>query len=212
MFDKFCNEVEHHQQLLLLSKLKNAKHETQIITAASTNLIQLSPAIVSKNNGTLIITLQATASSANLLNAKASFEMNNEECLVSEHAASINYDVIDDDELALENEHIDSTTAQHIINDNCEPSKAIEQELHELTVDDITADIRNESDNEDQCMEDDNNPDDKKSANGDDITIDKSKFKDFPTKLIEGSQLLYKGRDLLEMISKFYTLECDVCK
>lgn len=182
-FHKFFSDVTDHQQLLQLSKLKESTNDSRILTTPS-NLIQLSPAIVSKSNGTLIITLRATSTSTNLLNT-------NEDIIISK----------DDTTEVLETE-INSTSLQ-IIND----SKTIEQELDELTIDDITADIRSESDTEDQCNDDNDN--ERNDENTNDL---KNKFKYFPKKLIEDSKLLYKGKDLLRMISKFYTLECDICK
>lgn len=193
VFDKFCNEVTHHQELLKLSKLKNLKNETQIITAP-TSLLQLSPAIVSKANGTLIITVQASpATSESVLKTKT-YEP-------YETDLSTHYETVEKSDqvyttmLPEKRFGYDKTSATlQIIDESRINSINIEHELDELTTDDIAV----ESDNEHPYNEDENVVDD----------LDREKFKDFP-KLIEDSKLLYKGRDLLNMISKFYTLKCD---
>lgn len=87
----------------------------------------------------------------------------------------------------------------------------LERELDELASDDIAVEIHEESESEDNCK------DDKDDSHMDSIEpagskLDAEHFKNFPTNLIEDSKLLYKGKDLLAMISRFYSLECDQCR
>lgn len=88
----------------------------------------------------------------------------------------------------------------------------LEKTLDNLAIDDIAAQIQEESDEEDLYNADENDSQIVTTNAVDSFKIDRQKFKDFPTKLIEDSKLMYKGRDLLEMISKFYRLECDQCQ
>lgn len=84
----------------------------------------------------------------------------------------------------------------------------IEQEFDELTSSDISAEIRVESENEDGYHEDgdDDRDEDSPASN---VNV---QYKNFPTKILDGCKLLYKGHDLLNMISRFYRLECDQCE
>lgn len=206
MFDKYCNEVTHHQELLQLSKLKDLNNETQIITTP-TNVIQLSPAIVSKSNGTLIITLQTSPQiSDNVINTKT-YESTDDDIIISklikdgnahETNLSTQYEVIE------ETSEIYTTILPKKQNDYGKKSTTVQMIKHEL--DDIGADeITVDSDNEDPYNGDENDMDEDAPVMDD---LKQEKFKNFP-KLIEDSKLLYKGDDLLNLISKFYRLECD---
>ncbi|XP_055310508.1 zinc finger protein 69 homolog [Sitodiplosis mosellana] len=218
VFDQFCQEVTHHQELIC-SKLKPSSNETQIITTP-TNLIQLSPAIVSKTNGTFIITLQTSTSSEHVLNTRVE-DANENDIIISKlikddnahetDLSSTHYEVMEESSeiytsvLSSKQNVYAKTSSTVQILDECPMqinSISIERELDEL--DEITADSDNEY-NEDN---DEHVVDENATATIDDV--DHEKFKDFP-KLIEDSKLLYKGRDLLNMISKFYRLECDQC-
>lgn len=187
-----------------MSKLKDANNETQIITTP-TNLIEISPAIVSRANGTLIITLQTSpATSEHVLNANA-YDSSENEIILSKLTShdtdlSTHYEVVEETSETYpsvlptkQNDYIKTTSTVQIIDSS---SFNIERELDDIATDD--------SDNEDPYNEDEN-------VVVEETVIDdlnQEKFKNFP-KLIEDSKLLYKGRDLLDMISKFYSLECD---
>ncbi|XP_031630900.1 zinc finger protein 572-like [Contarinia nasturtii] len=213
-FDKYCNEVTQNQQLL--SKLKDSCNETQIITSSS-NLIQLAPAIVSNANGTLIITLQTTTTPTpahtNLTDNVIISKLIKEQCIESNETIDLGtttttlhlYDKVENE--AIEQNYIISTEV-----DKCTTaSTQIERELDNLNSNDITlAEIHGESDNDDQYNEDEHTIDDNDVANSV-PDLQNENFKDFPTTFIEDGKLLYRGRDLLEMISKFYRLACDQC-
>lgn len=231
IFDKYYNQVEQHQRMLQLSTVNNLTNETHIIPSSS-KLIHLSPEIVSKANGTLIIQLQTTAE--NVINttafkttnriaiSKLTEDQTNELAGSTAHASyeQIN-EQINEQEKEYEfvigknqNGSIEKSTAK-IQDETSQPMQInIERELDALAVDDITSEIRSESDNEAQCNDDDDEitQDNDNAPTIDDLEHDGERFKGFPTKLIEDSKLLYKGRDLLDMISTFYKLECDVCK
>lgn len=89
----------------------------------------------------------------------------------------------------------------------------IEQEFDELASNDIAAEIRVDSENEDGYNEDgdedDNGDEDSPSSIVDSPHV---QYKKFPTEILDGCKLLYKGHDLLNMISRFYRLECDQCE
>lgn len=85
-------------------------------------------------------------------------------------------------------------------------SSSIERELDDPPIDDITADIHGDSDNDDQYNDNESGTNKISDLNR------RLDFRDFPTKLIEDTKLLYKGQDLLKMISKFYQLECELCR
>lgn len=87
----------------------------------------------------------------------------------------------------------------------------IEQEFDELASKGIVAELRGESENDDGCDEDEDGDEDS-SPNVDDSNLARLQYKDFPTKILDGCKLLYKGPDLLNMISRFYCLECDQCE
>lgn len=199
-FDKFCNEVSQHQQLLQLSKLKNACTETQILTT---------------REGTIIITLQTTPNSDGMVNTNPTTDniivsklINDETNEPNETDISTRYDKVKNDEISNYILSTVSSKPTQIIT-----TDSIERELDNLNSNEITLteihDGVGDSDNEDQYNEDENAIDHDDVVNTD---LQKEKFKDFPTKFIEDAKLLYKGRDLLEMISKFYQLECDQCR
>lgn len=248
LFDKYCNEVAHHQQLLQMTKFKDTNSASQLI-ATQTNLIQLSPTILSKESGTIIITLQTNSTSTTTdFDGTGETSIGGQEhevlTVLPQRLSDVKTfdtnvcNIIDTDELAADVDHEtmhetkdaeDSLTLKNVIYevptevtiqehiDSKSLRKnfvSIERELDSLATDDITAQIHEESDNEDLYNEDENEMADD-SANA----IDTLNFQmpceqrnDFPTKLIEDSKLLYKGRDLIEMISKFYRLECDQCR
>lgn len=92
----------------------------------------------------------------------------------------------------------------------------IEQELDDLASKDLSAELRGESENEDGCQDDDECEGEIEVEVEDcqQITVDHSisQYKDFPTKILDGCKFLYKGPDLLNMISRFYRLQCDQCE
>lgn len=213
--------MKQHQELLELSQLKPS-NETEIITSP-TNLIQFSPAIVSKSNGTLIITLQTSTA------ASETHDANITDTAHGTDLTSTHYEIV-------EEPHVYGKTASTAqILDECPTrinSISIEREFNELN------DITGDSDTE--CNEDNDENATTTTINH----VEQEKFKEFP-KLIEDSKLLYvfefskfaissaqnntnvkysaeiiffvylwfpkrfKGHDLLNMISKFYRLECD---
>lgn len=186
--------------------MKDSINETQIITTPS-NVIQLSPAIVSKSNGTLIITLQTLPQISGKVISTKSYESTDDDIIISklikdgnahETDLSTQYEVIE------ETSEVYTTILPKKQNDYAKTSSTVEMikhELNDLAADEITAD----SDNEDPYNGDEN---DLAEDTPDMDDLKQEKFKDFP-KLIEDSKLLYKGDDLLNMISKFYRLECD---
>lgn len=159
--------MKQHQELLELSQLKPS-NETEIITTP-TNLIQFSPTIVSKSNGTLIITLQTST-------ATSETELMVDDASITENAhetdlTSTHYEIVDEPHVYAKT----SSTAQ--ISDEYPTrinSISIERELDELNDVTVDSDI--------ECPED--NDENVKTA------INHEKFKDFP-KLIADSKLLY---------------------
>lgn len=86
----------------------------------------------------------------------------------------------------------------------------IEQEFDALASNDI-AERRAESDNEDG-FEDENDDRVEDSPPSNNVDSPHAPYTNFPTKILDGCKLLYKGHDLLNMISRFYRLECDQCE
>lgn len=185
-FDKFCNDVIHNQELLRLSKSKPQNN--------STSLIQLSPQNVSfaTESGTFIITV-AHANDIVELTKKS----NDENAI----------DVINERQITCPAE------TQSIKKSN---PNDIEQEFDDFASKDIVAELRVESENEDGCNEDvDEDEDDggdEDSSSNKAIDSMQMQYKNFPVKILDGCKLLYKGHDLLNMISRFYRLECDQCE
>lgn len=221
MFDKYCTEVEQHQRMLQVSKVNHSRNETIL---SSSKLIQLSsPAIISKANGALIIQLQTTA--GNVINTTAAFKRKNH-IVISKLVEEETSELTEVDRTAYtphEQSH-QSEREQAIVsgkdeNDSIKKSPVkIQDESSQpveldLAVDDIISEIRSESDDEAQCDDNEISQADNAITQIDDLEMDRvERLKDLPTKLIEDSKLLYKGRDLLDMMSTFYKLECDVCK
>lgn len=185
LFDKFCDDVAHNQLLLQSSKSKNQNHPTSLIQLSSENVP------FANESRTFIITL---ASSAALPIAG-----------LIEHTKKTNensfIDVTNDEQIICSETPIKSTRSNRIY---------IEEKLDNLASKDITTELRGESENEDLCNEDEDGDEDPPPN-----TVDKSinvQKKNFPTKILEGCKLLYNGSHLLDMISRFYRLECDQCK
>lgn len=44
-----------------------------------------------------------------------------------------------------------------------------------------------------------------------DLFLDHEKFAGFPKVIIENSKLIFRGKKLLDLLSRFYRLECDMC-
>lgn len=86
-----------------------------------------------------------------------------------------------------------------------------EQEFNDLASNDIAVELRIESGNEGGYNEDE---DDDRHENSPSPNVDSTPvpYKNFPTKVLDGCKLLYKGHELLNMISRFYHLECDQCE
>lgn len=184
-FDQFYMEVIQNQHLLKQSKSKKAFNEMQIV-AGPTSLIQLSPGIVSKANGTFIITLKTNTDSHRIN------EVHDQQQQIRTEMLSI--------------ERVDNYTSK---SDQMHSIK-IERELDDLANDDITIDVNGESDNEDVDMENEQIVDNNSTAAN--HNVQQKVYENFPSKLIEDGKLLYKGRELLNMITKFYRLECDQCR
>lgn len=83
----------------------------------------------------------------------------------------------------------------------------IEQEFDDLASTDIAAELRAESENDEE-----NDANETSLGNAVAGGIATNGYKDFPSKILDGCKLLYKGADLLDMISRFYRLECDQCE
>lgn len=212
IFDKFCIEVIHHQQILQMSKSKEQTNESEH-TTTSTRIVQLSPTLVTKENGTIIITLQTSTATDDAQDIPSIQDIDilalnphrTSKTFVSNELNSIgsNESAIGSNEIEIQphhgsdgkNESVDRTLIH------------FKSELENL----VSEQINDESDDEDLCNEDENETHDGPSDMIDDLTINHEKFKDFPKKLIENTKLLYKGRELIEIISKFYRLVCDLC-
>lgn len=193
LFDKFCDDVKQNQYLLQVSMSKEVSSGMETI-AASSSLIQLSPVIVPKCSQTLIITLQTNSSLSNAYKSGPS----------SECSKSIDLNPVIEPEENPEILAVDQT------DNNSMNVACMERELDELATDDIASDVHSDSENEDeQQNKADNSIDDSLT---DIHNENPERYRDFPTPIIDGCRLLYKGRDLLEMISKFYRLECDQCQ
>lgn len=233
-FDKFCAQVTKHQlQLLQLSKLKDENIDSELI-ATSTNLIRLSPAIVStKENGTILITVQTrpTSDAISLDNSQEITPVEDKrldripvcalkECNIigtDEFIVNSSYEICGHVEKQADTKKNDvhNKSSNRSLNKNAHLKSVrsnFEKTLDNLATDDIAAQIQEESDEEDLYNADENDSQIDTTNAIDSLKIDRKNFKDFPTKLIEDSKLMYKGRDLLEMISKFYRLECDQCQ
>lgn len=190
VFDQFCSEVEHNQYLLQLSQLKGVNDGARTI-AASNNQFQLSPEVVSKGSNNLIKSDEPTEGIKN----SASGTVIRKSQIPCSEAPPI--EVIDE-----------STQNETSINSN-----SIERELDDLATDDVMVEVHSESDNEDVSQSKVENAIDNDLTITDiDFDAKHGKYKDFPTKIIDGCKLLYRGRDLLEMISRFYDLTCDRCQ
>lgn len=184
-FDKFCDDVTHNQELLRLSKSKEQNNLT--------NLIELSSGDVpfANESGTLIITLASSAV----------------------HTS----DIVKYTEKSNDNSFIDVISKEQIICSETSTEPTIlntinmEQELDNFASKDVAAESENE--------EDVSNEDEDADGNGtEDLppgVVDSSANvhnKDFPAKILDGCKFLYNGPDLLNMISRFYHLECDQCE
>lgn len=186
LFDKFCDEVVHNQEVLRSSKSKNQNHSTSLIQLSSGNVP------FANENGTFIITVANTHDIVAIDDKKP-----NDDNLI---------DVIHEEQIICSETSIKPNTIN------------IEQELDDLASTDIAAELRGESENDDGCdededeAEDENGDEDSPSNNGDIDDSTHLQYKNFPTKILDGCKLLYKGPDLLNMISQFYRLECDQCE
>lgn len=152
----------------------------------STSLIQLSSGNVpfANESGTFIITVANTSEIVELTKKP------NDDNLI---------DVIQEEQISCS----ETSILPNPIN--------IEQELDDLASKDIAAELRGDSENEDACNEDED-ADDDSPPNNVDNSLAHLQYKNFPTKILDGCKLLYKGPDLLNMISRFYRLECDQCE
>lgn len=140
-FNKFCIEVEHHQNQLKLSLLQGGNNEVQTVET-SNDSHQLSSEINSKCIGNVMIASQTRSESNENINGVDLSESDDSDNNIEDENG---------DEYQIRDEHL------------------------------VTKNVNTE------C-------------------------KDFPTKLIEGCKLLFKGQELLEIISKFYRLDCDQCE
>lgn len=193
LFNKFCDDVKQNQYLLQVSMSKEVSSGMETI-AASSSLIQLSPVIVSKSSQTFIITLQTGSSPANAYESGPS-----NECTKSIDTRSV-IEPVNTPEILV----VDKT------DDNSMLVSCIERDLDGLAADDIESDVHSDSENEDeQQTKADNSVD---NSLTDTHNGNRERYKDFPVPIIDGCKLLYKGRDLIEMISRFYRLECDRCQ
>lgn len=195
-----------------MSKSKEQNNESEH-TTTPTRIIQLSPTLVTKENGTIIITLQTSTTTDDTQDIPSIQDIDilalnprrTTKSFVSHEPKSIgsNESAIGTNEFEIQphhesdgkNESVDSTLIHY------------KSELENL----VSEQINDESDDEDLCNADENETHDGPSDMIDDLTINHEKFKDFPKKLIENTKLLYKGREIIEIISKFYRLVCDLC-
>lgn len=153
----------------------------------STSLIQLSSQNIPFTNetGTFIITVANTNDIIELTkkpNEKNFIEIVNKEQIICHKTQSIKSNAID-----------------------------IEQEFDNLASKDIVAELRVESENEIGYNEDEDD-DGVEDLSSSYVVSTHAQYKNFPTKILDGCKLLYKGYDLLNMISRFYRLECDQCE
>lgn len=186
-FDRFCDEVKQNQDLLRVSLSKEVNSGIDALDTSS-NLIQVSPVIIPKSNQTLIITLQTDST--------LSYESNEASKCIQIDDKTINQPI--QNAIVSVIEKFD----ENAINVSC-----IERELDELATDDITSDEHIESDIEDDGLAKTVN------LNVNNINnVNEERFKDFPAQIIDGCRLLFRGHDLLKMISKFYRLQCDQCQ
>lgn len=83
--------------------------------------------------------------------------------------------------------------------------------------DEINYDVHDDDDDDDQDAIIDIDADytvvDSQDDSSEDIVLDRNneKFEGFPKCVIKDSKLIVRGKQLLEMMSQFYRLECDVC-
>lgn len=198
-----------------MSKSKEQNSEPEH-TTTSTRIVQLSPTLMTKENGTIIITLQTSTTTDDAQDIPSIQEIDilalnphrTSKTYVSNELNSIgsNVSAIGSTEIEIQphhgsngrNESVDSTLIHY------------KSELENLVSEQIN-DGSDDEDDDDLCNEDENETHDGPSNMIDNLTINHEKFRDFPKKLIENTKLLFKGRELIEIISKFYRLVCDLC-
>lgn len=173
--------MAHNQELLRLSKFKHPNDSTSLIEFSARNVS------FANETGTFIITL------ANANDIIEITKTPNEKNVI---------DVIADEQIIC-------TESQTIRPNN---TIDIEQEFEDFASKDIVAELRVEDENENGCNEDEDDHDDAdEDLPASNVDATPEAYKDFPSKILDGCKLLYKGHDLLDMISRFYRLECDQC-
>lgn len=78
-----------------------------------------------------------------------------------------------------------------------------------LKTDDETDDV--DDINGDPDYGDSDDDDHEQDVSMDEIDLDNEKFIGFPKYIIKNSKLIIRGKPLLEMMSRFYRMECDLC-
>lgn len=109
---------------------------------------------------------------------------------------------------AIEAKHV---LNQSVIEDEPEPViLKIERELDSLQ-NDAYAVIDGEDNHMDDGDERNNDDDDDGTELIDEIDLENERFRGFPKLLVRDSKLVIRGKQLVELMSKFYRLECDQC-
>lgn len=259
-FDVWCNEVTQHQEYLHASSHSiPSSSSVEHVSGNEAQLIQLTPAFMSKSDGSLLI-FQTTISS----NAMNSLELHHliPNALIDESNSNDNIkingkesnDFIDEsvvsnvikltssEILIKNNDQESSQTSEHdnshvklaeTMRSDCgvnsvesnhstatlnyANSVIIERELSQIESDDISIDARDdnfndEDDDENEYEDCEDNDCSKYTKNDiDESNMNHVRFSEFPTVMINDSKLIFKGKELLELMTKFYKLECDRC-
>lgn len=172
--------TQHQKYLYVTSQaiVPNTENEMQ--------LIQLTPALMSKCDGNLVI-LQTTISS----NSMSSLE----------HL--IPYSLDD----KINSCDKDSQDQQVLLNSEIK-TNIIESNSIINYADNIDRDIESNDGN----LIDDNHESENEIEKTEETNMNCFEFANFPKQMIKDSRLVFKGKELIELMTKFFKLECDRCK
>lgn len=107
-------------------------------------------------------------------------------------------------------ETINNSIDTDYIVDEC-PETGDHQTEDRLKTDDETEDVDDINGDPDYGDSDDDDDDNGQDVSMDEIDLDNEKFIGFPKYIIKNSKLIIRGKPLLEMMSRFYRMECDLC-
>lgn len=123
----------------------------------------------------------------------------------------------EENDLSIEEHNENIAKIERLESDNCDADDAIKEEIDfddQLSIDNDDAmddEFVIEDDSSGDNDDDGNENDDDDSASITEIDCDNEKFAGFPKHIIKNSKLFIRGKPLLELITNFYRLECDLC-